>query len=165
MDTMNRAQRRAYNKLHKTSYTKEQFEAALLLARLNAGGDFDLEKLAATSKFLHMDNIELVPDGTVVKLNYDNIYSRPQDELTDKFKTWVEANKDKEFHITREDAKDSLVCLEEDDSEVRWLFDLYSDILVKQGDAWVPPYELEKANSSEETDENSDEKENVTENS
>ena len=143
MDTMNRAQRRAYNKKHKTAYTKEQFEAALLLARLNAGGEFDLEKLAATSKYLHMDNIELVPDGTEVKLNYDAIKSRPQGDLTDKFKEWVEVHKDQIFHITREGSKDSLVCLQEDDSEVRWLFDLYSDILVKNADQWVPPYELD----------------------
>ena len=143
MDSMNRAQRRAYNKKHKTSYTKAEFEAALLFARLSAGGDVDFEKLAASSPYVHMDNEELVPNGSLVKLNYENIYSRPQDDLTDKFKAWVEENKDKEFHLTREGAKDSLVCLQEDDSEVRWLFDLYSDILVKDGDKWVAPYELD----------------------
>lgn len=140
---MNRAERRAYNKKHKTSFTREEFEAALLFARLKAGG-VDYAELAKSSPYVHMDNIELVPDGTLVKLNYDNIKTRPQDDLTDKFKSWIEENKDKEFHITREGSRDSLVCLQEDESEVKWLFDLYSDILVQHEGEWVPVFELDK---------------------
>ena len=141
---MNRAERRAYNKKHKTSFTKEDFEIALLMGRLKAGGDVDFEELARQSPYVHLDNVELVPDGTLVKLNYEAIKSRPQGDLTDMFKKWIEENKDKEFHITREQSRDSLVCLEEDDSEIKWLFDLYSDILVKQDDKWVPVYEIDK---------------------
>ena len=149
---MNRAQRRAYNKANKTSYTKEQFDIAYALSRLQ-NGEFDMDDLAKARQYVHIDNTELVPDGTVVKLNYNEIYSRPTDMLTDEFKAWVEENKDKEFHVTREGTSNSLVALEEDkrttelDGKIveapRWLFDLYSDLLVKTDEGFKPPYAID----------------------
>lgn len=150
---MNREQRRAYNKQHKTKYTREDFDTALALARIT-NGQFDFNDVARAHNFVHIDNTELAPDGTVVKINYEDVYKRPQEDLTDEFKEFVEANKDTEFHLTRESAKDSLVCLEEDVryAEIdgkqvvkpKFLFDLYSDLLIKTEDGFKPPYEVDE---------------------
>ena len=72
---MNREQRRRYNKKNKTNYTKEQFETMIALERLK-NGIFDLSDLQLPKDFIHMDNKELVPDGTEVKLNFDSLKER-----------------------------------------------------------------------------------------
>lgn len=149
---MNRAQRRKYNKDHKTSYSKAEFDLALAMARIR-NGDVSYDDIAKLHGAAHMDNEVIAPEGCEVKLDYDGIMARPQNMLTDEFKAWVEENKEKEFHLTREGAADSLVSLVEDvryadvDGEQvmaqRWLFDLYSDLLIKSGDDWKHAYEIE----------------------
>lgn len=151
---MNRQLRRLYNKKNKTHYTKEDFDVALALARLR-NGEFSKEDFAHARSFVHMDNTEIAPDGCEVKLNYEAIMSRPQQDLTDEFKNWVEENKDFIFHLTRDEAENSMVCVEEDNRQTmvdgiltkkpKWLFDLFVDLLVKRDDKWVSPLDIEEA--------------------
>ena len=140
----NRAQRRLFNKKNKTNYSKSEFEMMLALERIK-NGNFNLSDLDVPKDFIHMDNEELAPEGTLVRLNYERIQERFRrggvDETNLAFRTWIEENKDKEFHLTREGTSQSLVALQEDEREVeldgvkhkapKWLFDLYSDLLLK----------------------------------
>lgn len=160
---MNRAERRAFNKQHKTNYTKQELETAMALARLQSGQGLEesMIKNLVENGVAHLDNYELVPDGTEVMLNYEEIQRRPQQDLTDEFKNWVEENKEKVFHLTREGSQNSLVCLEEDmrkavlDGEEvdapRWMFDLYSDIMVKYNGEWVPVWKYDQEKSKDES--------------
>lgn len=151
---MNREQRRRYNKKNKTHWTKEQFETFLALERLKSG-NYDLSNMDLKDhEFIHVDNTELAPDGTEVKLNFNSLDYRCDhvDKTNEYFRNWVaEAKKepDKIYHITREGAKQSLVCLEEDKRTVeldgkeveapKWLFDLMADLLMFNGEQWVSP--------------------------
>ena len=142
---MGRAERRAYNKKHGTKLTREEFDSIVAVARIQAG-IYDFSDLSVGSDFIHMDNTELVPEGTVCKLNYDAIMKRPKVDKQPEFLQWVEEHKDQELHVTRENAANSLICFVEDkrytiDSatgdSVRvppWLFDVYTDILIKDRD-------------------------------
>lgn len=142
---MNRAQRRLYNKKNKTNYTKEQLDTMMAIERIK-NGVFDLSDLKVPQDFIHMDNTELVPDGTEVKLNFESLEARCThvDKSNELFRNWVAEVKkepDKIYHVTREEAKNSLVCLAEDEREVeidgkkvkapKWLFDVYADVFVK----------------------------------
>ena len=72
--------------------------------------------------------------------------ARPNADKTEGFLQWVEEHKDIELHVTREGAANSLICFAEDvryttdpetGEEVRvppWLFDTYTDILIKDID-------------------------------
>ena len=137
---MSRADRRAYNKKHGKKLTRQEFDSLLAMARINVG-NFNLQDLSVGHDFIHMDNTELVPEGTVCKLNYDSIINRPAQQ-NDDFKLWIEKNKDKEFHITRDGVTNSLVAFIEDERWAitesgdrqllpKWLFDVYSDLLFK----------------------------------
>ena len=170
---MSRADRRAYNRKHKKHLTREQFDAMLAIARIQAG-NYDLSDLAVPKNFIHMDNTELVPDGCVCKLNYEEIQKRPADDKLPEFIEWVEEHKDVELHVTRENAENSLICFEEDvryrtnpetGEEERippWLFDCYTDILIKGADGTYKTVseveqEQEEAQSAKETAVNSEE--------
>lgn len=149
---MNREQRRRYNKEHKTNWTKQDFETYLALERLKSG-NYDLSDLDLPQNFIHVDNIELAPDGTEVKLNFDSLESRCKmaDETNEYFRNWVAKAKeepDKVYHISREGTHSSLVCLEEDENYVtldgrtvrapQLFFDLYADLLIQYNGKWVP---------------------------
>lgn len=152
---MNRAQRRKFNKEHKTSYTKEELEVALALARLQSNGGIDVETLQTLVNHgvAHLDNEKLVPDGTIVKLNSEAILSRKLEDYTPEYIEWIKENKDKEFHLMREENAQSLVCLEEDNrikeidgqmvSCPKWMFDLYSDLLIKYEDEWITVWDYD----------------------
>lgn len=149
---MNREQRRQFNRKNKTNFTKSDFDLMEAYKRIKAG-NLDIKDLDVPSDFLHIDNEELVPEGTPVKLYYEGIMSRPQKDLTQEFKDWIEEHKDKILHITRQEASNSLVCLAEDVKTVKenfadedrnighipWLFDIYSDFLYedKETGEWV----------------------------
>ena len=142
---MGRAERRAFNRKHKVKLTREEFDARIAMARIQAG-NFDFSDLSVSNDFVHMDNIELAPDGCVCKLNYEAIMSRPQADKMPEFLQWVEDHKDMDLHVTREDAVNSLICFEEDvryrdnpkagekERIPRWCFDTYTDILIKTED-------------------------------
>lgn len=155
---MNREQRRRYNKAHKTNYTKQEFDMMIAVDRIKRGiAEFD--DLDLPRNFMHMDNTELCPDGTEVKLNFDSLEARCKtvDASNKLFRDWVEEAKkdpDRIYHLTREGARNSLVCLEEDDREVeldgkmvkapRWLFDLMADIFIFVQGKWVSPAAVDK---------------------
>ena len=167
---MGRAERRAYNKKHKVNLTREEFDARIALARIQAG-NCDFSDLKISNDFAHMDNYELAPDGCVCRLNYEAIMSRPQADKMPDFLQWVEEHKDVDLHLTREDSVNSLVCFEEDERYrenpetgekeriPRWCFDTYTDILVKQEDGtYKTVLEIEEAKAEAESKTNQDEK-------
>ena len=114
---LGRAERRAYNRKHKTKLTREQFDSLIALARINAG-NFNFSDLQVSPDFAHADNYELVPEGCPCKLNYDAIMSRPQADKVPEFLQWVKEHKDVELHVTREGAANSLICFKEDERYV-----------------------------------------------
>jgi hypothetical protein len=142
---LGRAERRAYNRKHKANLTREQYDSLIALARINSG-NFDFSDLQVSPDFMHADNTELVPEGCACKLNYDAVMKRPKADKNPDFLQWVEEHKDVELHVTREGATNSLICFKEDirykedpetGEQVRvepWLFDTYTDILIKDDD-------------------------------
>lgn len=144
---MNREQRRKFNKKNKTNYTKEQFDLMLAIERLKHG-NLDFRGLNLPHDFVHMDNTELVPEGTVCKLNYQaikNRFDKNSAGYQEGYKEWVEQHREEEFHVTREFAQQSCVCLKEqvekadEEGLLKFLWDLYSDLLFQdaQGE-WKP---------------------------
>lgn len=126
----------------------------MLLYRQIQAGNLDVKDLfdtTAYNRLVHVDNRELVPDGTPVKLFYEHISTRPQEDLTQKYKDWIEENKEKVFYVTREGASSSMVCLSKNtlknskEETIPWLFDIYSDLLYldEAVDEWVHLAELE----------------------
>ena len=168
---MGRAERRAYNRKHGTNLTREQFDSMIAIARIQAG-NYNFSDLQVSSDFAHMDNYELVPEGCACKLNYDAIISRPHADKMPAFLQWVEQHKNAILHVTREGAENSLICFKEDEryttdpetgEQVRmppWLFDTYTDILIKSADGTyktVLEIEEENANATSSQDSNVDE--------
>lgn len=76
---------------------------------------------------------EVISEGAKVKLNIEEIQGRPDYKRTvDKYKQWIEENKNKTFTVEfDENKKDNplLVCLKEDRTKPKWQF-LYSDLEV-----------------------------------
>ena len=67
--------------------------------------------------------VEELPEGTKVKLKAEQILQ--QGDLNEKYREWVEANKDKVFTCEKDPTlpKDSKrVVLKEDESNPKWLF-------------------------------------------
>lgn len=156
---MNYKDRRRFNKMHKTNYTKRDFDIMEAYTRI-VHGNYSLEDVLLVRDVINIDNEELVPEGTPVKLYYEAITSRPRKNCSEKFLNWVEEHKDMVFHVTREQASQSLVCLKEDvgyikenpqDDErdighVPWLFSIYDDFLycIPNTDKWVTLGEYQK---------------------
>lgn len=138
--------------------TKQDVENYILLQRLKSGNITDGEiKDMTRGKVDHYDNVDLFPDGTEVKLNYDAIIGR-KDQLTEKFTEWVEEHKEDTFHLIRDGSTAGLVSLEEDQrfyedektkeikQEPRWFFDLFADLFVKnENGGFVDPWTIEGA--------------------
>lgn len=155
---MNRKQRRKLNKQHHVNYNANEWAMIELYAKLRAG-DLDVKDLSALSPEvragIHIDNEELVPEGTPVKLNVADILTRPTKGVTDKYLTWIKEHENIVFHVTREQANSSLVCLKEDVDaclqqtestmdHLPWLFDIYSDLLYEENGEWKILEFLEK---------------------
>lgn len=144
---MNREQRRKFNKKHKTKFTKEQFDMMFAIERLKRG-DLNLSGLDLPHDFAHMDNTELVPEGTLCKLNYEAIKARFVKNAAgyqEGYKEWVEQHHEEEFHVTREFAEHSCVCLKEqvevaeENGLLKFLWDLYADLLFQDANGvWRP---------------------------
>ena len=151
----NRAERRAYNKKNKSSYTLQDFALSRAIQGLQSGENIDwLKKYLPTDMVAHKDNWELFPDGTKVMLNYEGINARPKKYLSDQLKNWVEENKEEIFTIFRDkedpDTKGLISVRYVDstkDTEMSktWLFDLYSDLLVwsDEENKFVAPQKVE----------------------
>lgn len=149
---MNRQQRREYNKKNGTNYSRKDFMILEAYSRI-VNGHYSLEDVELTKEFVNVDDEQLVPEGTPVKLYYDAIKSRPKKDFAPRFLQWVEDNKDIVLHVTRENASRSLVCVKEDvgflkegytDEDrdighVPWLFSIYDDFLycLPNTDTWV----------------------------
>ena len=147
---LNRAQRRQANRRFRTNYKRQDFDLFIAVERLKHGIT-DLTDLDIPTELMHLDNTDLAPDGTKVMLNADAILSRKAN-MNQLFLDWVRFYRNKVFTITREDAERSLVALKEDDGlhyegeetkeerpTQRWLFDLYTDLLVQDEDLEFRP--------------------------
>lgn len=99
---MNRAEKRKLAKKLKMKYTE-------LLESL----EFKIEDIT----------VEELPEGTKVKLKAEQILQ--QEDLNEKYREWVEANKDKVFTCEKDSTlpNDSKrVILKEDENNPKWLF-------------------------------------------
>lgn len=152
---LNREQRRKLNRKYKVNYSADEWAMIELYSKIRAG-DLDVKDLNDLTPELrenvHIDNEELVPEGTPVRLNAAEILSRPRKGVTEKYLKWVDEHRDVTFHVTRDQANSSLVCLQEDVEECRmhsetltevdkldhlpWLFDIYSDLLYDDNGEW-----------------------------
>lgn len=133
----NRERVREFNRKYKTNYTRQELEAIEFSMKFRAG-NLDVKSmydLSLTNSLIHIDNEDNVPEGCEVKLAYDKIKARPP-KMNQKFIDFVEEHKDEVLHVTRENAKNSLVCLQEDPEKI-WLFNIIHDFLYKVGDEWV----------------------------
>lgn len=69
---------------------------------------------------------KILKEGQRVKLNVDKIKNHPDwDKLTKKYRNWVELHKEDIFTVEYDknhQDKPTLVCLQEDSSEPKWLF-------------------------------------------
>lgn len=143
---MNRQQRRLYNKQHKTNYSKQDFDIAEAFRRVKEG-NMDLSDLDLPYDVMHLDNEEIAPSGIKCKLNVEGIMKRPVTMLNEEFVKWVYENQDKEFTLSRENVKNSLVGLAEDcaEAESKKLFDLFTELLIfdEENQEYVMPEVLQ----------------------
>ena len=151
---MNREFVRNFNRINKSNYSKQDIQTMIALTNIMQGKlSKDMELGFPSLK--HYDNPELFPNGMLVKLNYEKIKQRNQNDLTEDYKKFVEENKDNEFHLIREGEDTGLVALEEDRRKAvldgkevdcpKFLFDMLSDLLVKdENNDWIPAYEFER---------------------
>ena len=81
-----------------------------------------------------LDDVYTIPEGTKVKLNYENIINEP--DYTKKVKAYrefVENNKNKIFTVQYDEKyknKPILVSLKEDTNEIKWLWYCETDLIV-----------------------------------
>ena len=143
---MNRQQSRLYNKQHKTNYSKQDFDIAEAFRRVKEG-NMDLSDLDLPYDVMHLDNEEIAPSGIKCKLNVEGIMKRPVTMLNEEFVKWVYENQDKEFTLSRENVKNSLVGLAEDcaEAENKKLFDLFTELLIfdEENQEYVMPEVLQ----------------------
>ena len=131
---MNRAERRKFNRKNKTNFTKEQMDAIEFYSKMRSG-EIQINSMAQFKDlpFVKIDHEVVAPNGTEVKIRYDDIVSR-KDIKNDKYIDFVTQNKDSILHISRDNgASGSLVTLEEDPDKI-WLFDIYTDLLFQTKD-------------------------------
>lgn len=155
----NRKERRNYNKQHKTSLSLQDFALAYAIQGAQKGEDISwLRSYLNPEMFPHKDNWDLFPNGTEVRLNFDQIMARPDKYLSEEFKNWVIDNKEEIFTVYRDPedkSRKGLVTLhykdESRDTEqsLTWLFDMYSDLLVwsKENNDFVDPQKAEDLSS------------------
>lgn len=89
-------------------------------------------------------NIDQIPTGTKVKINYDRIMKH-KDELSDKYIEWITEHKNEIFTCEKDETlsnTDTRVQLAEDTSEVKWLFHT-SDLILVDEDGNAMGYALD----------------------
>lgn len=150
----NRQSVREFNRKNKTNYTKAELEALDFAIKFRAG-NLEVQSMSdlALNPFINIELEEPIPEGTEVKLNYEVIKSRPTyPKLSQKYKDFIEANKDVILHTTDENAKKGYVCLAED-SDKLWLWTPLFDLLyrneagefVEYGDSILLPKQIEES--------------------
>ena len=165
----NRQSVREFNRKNKTNYTKAELEALDFAIKFRAG-NANVQSMSdlALNPFINIELEKPIPEGTEVKLNYETIKSRPTyPRLSQKYKDFIEANKDAILHTTDENAKKGYVCLAEDPDKL-WLWTPLFDLLyrneagefVEYGDSILAPKDEEKegkeGNVSDKADERTD---------
>lgn len=150
----NRQSVREFNRKNKTNYTKAELEALDFAIKFRAG-NANVQSMSdlALNPFINIELEEPIPEGTEVKLNYETIKSRPTyPRLSQKYKDFIEANKDAILHTTDENAKKGYVCLAEDPDKL-WLWVPLFDLLyrneagefVEYGDSILSPKQIEES--------------------
>ena len=163
----NRQSVREFNRKNKTNYTKAELEALDFAIKLRAG-NANVQSMSdlALNPFINIELEEPIPEGTEVKLNYEVIKSRPTyPRLSQKYKDFIEANKDAILHTTDENAKKGYVCLAEDPDKL-WLWTPLFDLLYRNeagevgeyGDSILAPKDGEKEGEEENVSDKADER-------
>ena len=155
-DKKQKKERRKFNKQNKTTLSLQDFALAYAVKGAQKGEDISwLRPYLDPNMLPHKDNWDLFPNGTNVRLNYEQIMARPEKYMSQQFKNWVDNNKEEVFTVYRDTENPSnnrgLVTLhyldETRDTEesLTWLFDMYSDILVwsKEFNDYVDPQKVE----------------------
>lgn len=99
-----------------------------------------LKKVSTIQKAVkgELDEAYSIPEGTKVKLNYESIINEPDyPKKKDRYKEFVENNKDKVFTVVYDEKYKNnpvLVSLEEDTNEVKWLWYCETDLIVIDSD-------------------------------
>lgn len=99
-----------------------------------------LKKVSTIQKAVkgELDDTYSIPEGTKVKLNYESIINEPDyPKKKDRYKEFVENNKDKVFTVVYDEKYKNnpvLVSLEEDTNEVKWLWYCETDLIVIDSD-------------------------------
>lgn len=161
----NRQSVREFNRKNKTNYTKAELEALDFAMKFRAG-NLDVQSMSdlALNPFINIELEEPIPEGTEVKLNYEVIKSRPNyPRLSQKYKDFIEANKDAILHTTDENAKKGYVCLAEDPDKL-WLWTPLFDLLyrneagefVEYGDSILMPKDEGEESEEKIKEENSE---------
>ena len=163
----NRQSVREFNRKNKTNYTKAELEALDFAIKFRAG-NANVQSMSdlALNPLINIELEEPIPEGTEVKLNYETIKSRPTyPRLSQKYKDFIEANKDAILHPTDENAKKVYVCLAEDPDKL-WLWTPLFDLLyrneagefVEYGDSILAPKDGEKEGEEENVSDKADER-------
>ena len=163
----NRQSVREFNRKNKTNYTKAELEALDFAIKFRAG-NANVQSMSdlALNPFINIELEEPIPEGTEVKLNYEVIKNRPTyPRLSQKYKDFIEANKDATLHTTDENAKKGYVCLAEDPDKL-WLWTPLFDLLyrneagefVEYGDSILAPKDEEKEGEEENVSDKADER-------
>jgi hypothetical protein len=91
-----------------------------------------LESMAKVEKYV--DDFKFLPEGLKVKINYEEITSRPTyNRMRQEYRDFVEKNKNEIFTVEYDDKhkeKPYLVCFKEDDTPLKWLWEISSDLIV-----------------------------------
>lgn len=163
----NRQSVREFNRKNKTNYTKAELEALDFAIKFRAG-NANVQSMSdlALNPFINIELEEPIPEGTEVKLNYEVIKNRPTyPRLSQKYKDFIEANKDAILHTTDENAKKGYVCLAEDPDKL-WLWTPLFDLLyrneagefVEYGDSILAPKDEEKEGEEKNVSDKADER-------
>lgn len=137
---LNKKEVQKFNKIAKTSLSKEQLEALELYlyfqkGNLNIKSEDDLNIFKEEESCFDLKELEDVE----VKLNYNSIKNQKL-KLSDRFLEFVEKNKNKTLHISLENATRNFVTLREDPQKM-WLFVPDLDLLYQNSKGkWVDLY-------------------------
>ena len=133
----NREARRKINKQRAKkglgALSRQDFDLQAAMDRIQNGSS-DLRGLSLPNVF-HLDRIDLFPDGTKVKLNLESIINRPVQATDDPtIVEWSKAHAQDILTLSRKDAIQGLVGVEEDDrgggARKPHMFDLFTELLV-----------------------------------